>query len=233
MPQYNPLVGWQDDDGTLIGWSGQNAGGASDGYNGSVNSLGDFARAIAGGAGVVFGGLPGAVVAGANLAFGNAPTAGSPALMQSLRDWWSGSPITGTTTPTINTATQFNAPVEPGATQFVGAADIVPGGGLFDIAGNGEKGMAELAGGGFDAERMEGKNAEGKQGFASGGFTGGVEGQPRGVVHGQELVLSAPAVRALGPVAGELAAVNELVAANGPRSWAELIMMRNPRAWGG
>ena len=39
---------------------------------------------------------------------------------------------------------------------------------------------------------------EATQGFESGGYTGGSEGQPVGTVHGQEFVWSAPAVRAVG-----------------------------------
>lgn len=43
-------------------------------------------------------------------------------------------------------------------------------------------------------------------GFESGGFTGGSEGAPAGIVHGQEFVFSAPAVRNIG--AGNLASLH-------------------------
>lgn len=152
--------------------SGQNAGGKDIGYNGEVHSFGDFAKAVAGGlslvGGVATGGIAAPVLAGFNLAMGNAPTSGARTFMQSVKDWWSGSPITGTTTPTINPLAQFSAPPAPGQTYFVGADDSAPSG-LFDMSGNGEKGMAEINGNGFDAERMEGKNSEGRQGFEDGG----------------------------------------------------------------
>ena len=222
------LVGW-DNANPLVGYSGgQGYNGLTDGYTGQVHSALDFAKSVAGGFGVVFGGLPGMVMAGTNLAAGNAPTSGTMGVVQALKDWWSGAPTMGNSVPAINTATTFNAPAAGGATYMMGA-DNPNGSGLFDSASFGG-GMAELNGGGFDAERMEGKNSEGKQGFALGGFTGGIEGRPAGMVHGQELVLSAPAVRALGPVAGQLAQVNDLVTR--PNSWAELIMARNPREWG-
>lgn len=148
--------------------SGQNAGGKDIGYKGEVHSIGDLLMAGLGGAGVVAGGFPGMVMAGINLAAGNAPTAGTKGAVQAVKDWWSGSPLMGTTVPTINPAVQFNAPTTAGRTYFVGLDDGAPSG-LFDMSGNGEKGMAEINGNGFDAERMEGKNSEGRQGFEDGG----------------------------------------------------------------
>ena len=148
--------------------SGQNAGGKDIGYKGEVHSIGDLAKAGMGGFGAVFGGPLGFGIALANMASPNPSGFGSLNLMQSLRDWWSGNPPSGTTMPSINPAVQFNSPPIGGRTYMVGADDAAPGA-LFDMAGNGEKGMAEINGNGFDAERMEGKNSEGRQGFEDGG----------------------------------------------------------------
>ena len=53
----------------------------------------------------------------------------------------------------------------------------------------------------------------GAVGFADGGFTGGMEGQAAGIVHGQEFVWSAPAVRAVG--AGNLERAHQAALSGG------------------
>ena len=59
-------------------------------------------------------------------------------------------------------------------------------------------GAADLAGmAGLSAAVTEAV-AIGSAGFEDGGYTGGMEGQAAGIVHGQEFVWSAPAVRAVG-----------------------------------
>lgn len=225
MPTYNPLVGWQDDAGGLIGYapSGQNAGGAVNGYNGSVNTLADFGKAVALGAGAVFGGPLSAALGITNMIVGA---------------------NTGTSPSTLNTAKQ--------ALQSLGLMNAGPsvmgpvsndltsanfGGKAGEIASSVERESGGYEGGPMEGAGMGGgaDSGGGLGGWSMGGFTGGREGEPRGIVHGEELVLSAPAVRALGPVADELETINALATPRkgaGPRSWAEMIMMRHPEAWG-
>lgn len=222
MPTFNPLIGrWQLDDNPLVGYGGPEVnGGAGIGYDGTVNSLGDFAKAIGGGAGVVLGGLPGMLGMMGNLAMGNSPVAGLTGLVQSARDWASGTP---------SAPSSSSAPLIA-----VHSSDLDPiGGGIMGMEPAGQQ--VNLDGvGGAGSGSQEAKNAESKGDFAMGGFTGGMEGRPAGVVHGQELVLAAPTVRALGPIADDLARVNALAVERAPmrpRSWAEMVMMQHPDIW--
>lgn len=66
--------------GSMTNWYDPNLysqdGGArgTDGYTGTVNSFGDFARSVGNGLGVTFGGLPGAITLGTSLVTGKDPS---------------------------------------------------------------------------------------------------------------------------------------------------------------
>lgn len=252
-PSFNPLVGWTSNDGALMGWNGQQNSfggvGKDDGYNGQVDNWADFGKALGWGAGAVFGGPLAAALAIGNMVVG-ANTGTSPSTLNSLKQGaislgWMDPSTPTMASPGLNLA-GMSSDLSGGGVN----ANALGGFGAGDLAGsaqNGLNGIGDITGGAGDRMAGGGPSFEGPdigaqgdataegRGWASGGFTGGQEGQPRGTVHGQELVLSAPLVRALGPVAGELDAMNALAAprqGSGPRSWAEMIMMRHPEAWG-
>lgn len=235
MPTYNPLIGWTQDDGSLMGWNGQErtggmSAGMDNGFNGEVHNLPDFLSAIGMGFGTVAGGPIGAALGIGNMLVG-ANTGTSPSTLNTARTALQGlglmdiSPTTGPVTNDLTT------PSFGGKTGEI--SDSATGGSVAGPVGGVSNDVSSADFGGKSGEISDSVNTD-PRGFAMGGFTGGAEGQPRGEVHGQELVLSAPAVRALGPVANELATVNALATPQQakPGSWAEMIQMHHPEAWG-
>lgn len=254
MPTYNPLIGWTSDDGSLMGWNGsQNAGGADNGYHGVVDNWADFGKAL--GWGLSSMGPTGIINAGLT-AINGKPTTVTTALINLLgigKNDNSGGlsagnldinpanaggfgvgALAGTAGTGLGLNLGMSSPtmgnsLTSGMLNFAGSPIETGGTPGFDMGGD-KGGEFNAGAGGNNSE----KNSSDRQSFAIGGFTGGTEGQPRGEVHGQELVLSAPAVRALGPVANELATVNALATPQQekPGSWAEMIQMHHPEAWG-
>lgn len=185
------------------------------GFSGTVNTFGDFAKAIGGGVGLTAGMLSGPV----GLALGaagllNMAKTGQPpttlnvvkSLAQSLGFGGDKNGLSGGHLDiNQNNAGGFGAGNLAGTMggglgiNANSAGTMGPGnnlsGGTFDFAGGGGGSGADM--GGMNADT--GDRTSEARGFATGGYTGNIgRSAVAGPVHGREFVLSAPATHALG-----------------------------------
>lgn len=230
------LVGWTDIANALVGYyGGGNSGGVGPnaGYGDKPNGTAkDMFDAALSGAGVVFGGPLGIAHLGAMAINGQPPSLSNTASV--VKGIFSGP----TTTPAPLTIGAFSdSQADPSG--LSGGRIDAPGAGfgtgsLGGTLGGALNGIGDITGGG---NTMGGRDQEVSSSLGSdatyreGGYTGdGPVDQDAGDVHGQEFVLSAPAVKALGlPF---LTALNEHAAAMiDPRNAAD--RMRMAQRWGG
>lgn len=215
MPEN--LTGF-DDYNALVGWGGQNAGSPSNGYNGTVNSLTDLGRAVAFGAGGVFGGpLAGALAIG-NMVVGQ-NTGQTPSTMNTAR-------AIAQALGLMDAPRGVVGPVMADTGTALGSKDMAVGSSL------GERN------GGFDGPDIgaQGDATAERRGMAGGGYTGNApRGAVTGPVHGQEFVFSAPAVEAIGlPTLRRMMAAGDpryaaFVRAFGPEEGEQINMLLAPR----
>lgn len=201
LDPYNPndpnLIGWGNGN-ALVGYVPEGAGrdaNAQPGYGNLPNTLagwGQLAAAATGAVSLLANPVMAIPALGYSVATGKAPSVSgmTKAASSYLRDLLFGD------------AAPASDPSGLSAGSVGGGYGSMGGGVLSGMEPNGLTGIGDITGGG---DRMSGGSVEpgpdgskGNEMYATGGYTGGQEGQPAGEVHGQEFVLSAPAVRALG-----------------------------------